>query len=340
VHRHILWVLVFALACAPATRVRRAFAPQRFVTPEVPVGEQAAVVVQTGWPGDPVLPYHPKVQYRTDGTDWISPVEVMHKGTISVLPVHSGSTMRVYRRHVGVAQRDFHEIRYRSGTLYGRLETAIRPLPIEPLGTEAVPIHMRELTSPFSDDRVADGDLVLVEITSPDGQDVEPYLFKNVRYGWRSRFGAGALVRVPLPWGDPPEEPLPPALTVSGFFGYRFRHAAPVVRWFEETFMFALTAGISSAFLESENFDVPEIGRSVLVGGGLEIYQILSVTPVVNASAYTDPDETKVWALALGVDVVQLTKFTEALVLRLVREHPLAEDERERREGRHKEPRL
>jgi hypothetical protein len=121
---------------------------------------------------------------------------------------------------------------------------------------------------------------------------------------------------------------------MSGFFGYRFRHSAPVVRWFEETVMFALTAGISSAFLEGEDLTVPEFGRSVLVGGGIELYKIVSIMPVVNASAYVDPDETKVWALALGVDVVQLTKFTEALVLRLVREHPLAEDRRERTSSR------
>jgi len=329
---HILWVIVFAVACAQGTRIRRAFAPERFVTPTQRVGEQAAVLAQTGWVGDPFVPYHPDVLYESDGTSWIGPAEVTHKGTILVLPVRSGCTMHVYRRHVGVPQRDFHEIRYRSGTLYGRLETAIRPMPLEPLGTAAVSIHMRDLTSPFGDDRVADGDLVLVEITSPDEQTIEPYLFRNVRYGGRSRFGAGALVRLPLPWGDPPAEPLPPALTVSGFFGYRFRHAAPAVRWFEETFMLALTAGISSAFLEGQDLTVPELGRSVVVGGGLELYQILSVTPVVNVSAYTDPDEAKVWALALGVDVVQLTKFTQALVLRLVREHPLAEDEQVPRE--------
>lgn len=330
--RHILWVLLFAVACGPGTRIRRAFAPERFVIPQDRVGEQAAVVVETGWAGDDVVPYNPEVVYETDGTTWVGPVEVTHKGTISVLPVLSGTTLRVYRRHLGPAEHDFHELRYRSGTLYGRLETAVRPMPLEPLGTDPVAIRMRELTSPFSDDRVADGDLVLVEITSPDGQTIEPYLFRNVRYGWRSRFGAGALVRVPLPWGEPPDEPLPPALTVLASFGYRFRRAAPVIRWFEETVTFALTAGISSTFLEDQNVSVPELGRSLLVGGGLEFYQILSVTPVVNASAYTDPDETKVWALALGVDLVQLTKFTEALVLRLVREHPLAEDKRPRGE--------
>jgi hypothetical protein len=50
------------------------------------------------------------------------------------------------------------------------------------------------------------------------------------------------------------------------------------------------------------------------------------VTPVVNASAVVDPDIPPTWALAVGVDVVQLTRFTYGLASRLWKEHPLEED--------------
>jgi hypothetical protein len=329
VPRHLaLWILLFAVACAPATRVRRVLSPQRFVTPESTVGGEAAVVVTTGWANDPVLPYHPEVVFEKDGTRWVAPVEVTQKGTITVQPARPGLTMRVYRRGVGVVHGDFKEILYRSGTIDGRLETAIRPMPNAPLGIDPVTVSMRELTSPYSDDRVTDRDLVLVELTTPDLATTERYLFRNVRYGVRSRGGAGALFRIPLPFGEPPDEPLPPALNASLYLGYRFRHSPGVVRFVEERVMLALTAGISSAVLETQNLDVPEIGRSVLVGGGLEFYQILSVTPVVNASALVDPDIPPTWALAFGVDVVQLTRFTYGLASRLWKEHPLEEERR------------
>jgi hypothetical protein len=324
-------LLLLAPACAPGTRLRRALAPERYVTPAPDDEDNAALHVSTGWRGDPYVPFAPPVAFTIEDEAWIRPVEVTNKGSILLQPTEPGLTLRVYRRHIGVGQRDFHEIVSRSGTLGYRLETAIRPMPTHALDTTPVEISMRDLTNVYSDDRVKDGDLVLFELSDPARTEIDHFLFRNIRYGWRTRVGAGLLFRVPVPIVEIPQDvDHSPALAASVSFGYRFRHPGPVMRFVQETFMLVASAGVSQASVQQDDVTVPDVVRSTIVGAGIEMYQIVSLQLSATASGFIEDDPT-LWALAVGIDAVQLTQWADQLLARLWKEHPIREDMDHRR---------
>jgi hypothetical protein len=324
-------LLVLLAACAPATRARRALAPERYVTPAPDGDDNAALHVSTGWKGDPYVPFHPPVAFFIDGEGWIRPVDVTNKGSILLQPTEPGLTLRVYRRHIGIGQRDFHEIVYRSGTLGYRTETAIRTMPTHALGTAPVEISMRDLTNVYADDRVKDGDLVLFELTDPARTQIDHFLFRNIRYGWRTKLGAGVLFRIPVPIVDIPQDvDHSPALAVSAAVGYRFQHPAPVVRFVQENFMLVGSLGVSQASLEEDNVTVPDVVRSTVAGAGLEMYQFISLQLSATTSGVIENEPT-LWALAIGVDAVQLTAWADQLLPRLWKEHPMREDRARRK---------
>jgi hypothetical protein len=64
------------------------------------------------------------------------------------------------------------------------------------------------------------------------------------------------------------------------------------------------------------------------VGGGVELYGLVSVQLLGNASAPFRDDVEMDWALAIGFDAVQAARFADQLGSRLLRDHPLAEDRR------------
>lgn len=322
------WALLIALeACAPVTRVRRALAPESFVTPESPVGALAVVAVKPGWHDVPVAPYAPDIAYVRDGVVWMRPVELTDRGTITISPLRPDVTLGLYSRHVGLVPRDFQRILDRSGTLPGELETAIRFEPTGALGASAYTVAVADLQNVYSDDALEDGDLLMLEVRAV-GETSERYLFQTFDFGWRTRAGAGVLLRVPTPLFDEGRGSLTPALTASMAFGYRPRTRGSAVAFLTEQFALVGSVGVGSTVLEVDGIDnqLQTAFNAALVGGGVDVFQMFSVQVLGNASAPFRDDVESGWALAVGFDAVQAARFADDLGTRLLRENPMREE--------------
>jgi hypothetical protein len=327
--RSSVLLLLAVAACAPATRVRRALAPETFVMPERPVGHYAEVTVNAGWADEPTVPYFPQEAFLRDGIRWIEPVPVSDRAVIRVTPTHPGVWVDLFTRHTGLVQRDFQELEDRSGSLPGVLPTTIRFFPDGPL-EGPLTVDLRDLNSPYSDDPLDDGDLLMIEV-GRFGEDPDRYLFRMYDYGWRTRVGAGVLFRVPLQFLEGQEGALlSPALTASLALGYRARTRGPLLTFINERVLGIVSVGIGSTALAApgDGFNQQLAGafNAALIGGGLEFYELFSVQVLGNASAPFRNDLESDWTLAIGVDAVQAARFTDRLAARLLRDHPLAED--------------
>ena len=139
------------------------------------------------------------------------------------------------------------------------------------------------------------------------------------------------LLRIPVPIVDIPEgTDHSPALAVSAAFGYRFRHPGPVLRYVQETFMLVGSVGVSRSAIQQENVAIPDVVRSSVLGAGIQMYQFVSLQLTATASGVIADDPT-LWALAVGIDAVQLTQWADQLVARLWKEHPITEDRNSRK---------
>lgn len=328
--RRTLLVGALALAgCAPLTRVRRAFAPSDYLVPAASTGALADVTVDSGWKDEAPFAYAPQPEVVRDGTSWVGPVDVTDRGAVRISARRPDAEVAVYARHGGLAPRGFRPVLERAGTLPGELETALRFWPSGPLGDRAVDLAIEDLADVYNAEPVADGDLVLVEVSAP-GVPPERYLFRVQDFGVRVRGGAGVLVRLPIPWvEDQRGASLSPALTASAFVNWRWRTRAPVVSWLGEQLALVGSVGIGSTELEDpgELFGGGNAFDAALVGGGIEVLQFASVQVLANASAPFRDDREAGYALAVGFDAVQFARFTAGLGERPVREHPMLEDE-------------
>lgn len=321
-------LLLLLSACAPITRARRALAPEGFVTPEVGVGRYADVVVDAGWRDLPPVPYFPDEAFVRDGVRWVEPVAVTDRARITVAPRAEPVVVDVFTRHTGLVQRDFQELEVRSGSLPGVLPTTIRFLRD---GTIAEPmtVDLRDLNNVYSDDPLGDGDLLLLEV-GRSGEEPDRYLFRMFDYGWRTRAGAGVLLRVPFPFAEAQAATFSPALTASLSVGYRPRLRTPALDFLSERVALVGSVGIGSTALVATEGPLDQqlsgAFNAALIGGGIELLQLVSVQVLGNASAPFRNDRESDWALAIGIDAVQAARFTDQLGARLLREHPLAED--------------
>jgi hypothetical protein len=242
--------------------------------------------------------------------------------------------LSLYVRRVGLERNDFLPVVARSGTLPRELPTTVR---FEPRGPIPSPhrLELRDLHSVYSDSPLEDGDLLLLEVGQP-GQEPERYLFRALDFGWRTRVGAGLLVRVPLPWVESQEgAELAPVLTASLIGGYRFRTRQGGLLFVSEQLAGVVSVGIgstavSTAALPSKDQRLDDqiegVFNAALVGGGVELLQFFSFQLLGNASApFRDGIESD-WALAMGLDTVQLARFSRDLFSRLVKDRPLRED--------------
>jgi hypothetical protein len=322
--------VVIVGGCAPLLRVRRALSPESFVTPETATGNHADVVVESGWERDSRMTYQPDVAFERDGVRWIEPVIVTSRGYVDILPLRQDVEVRLYVRHLGVVvgPRDFVQLVTRSGTLSGELPTAIRFLPTSPLGHEPLRVELRDLNNVYSDDRVEDGDLVMIEV-GPPGEVPDRYLFRSLRFGLHSRVVAGVLLRTPLPGVElPPDLELSPALVASLATRYRLRTQGPAATFFSERFAVMISVGIGNSVFEQreEGTRLHTVVDSVVMGGGIEGFRMFSLQVLGNVAAPFDDDLRPEWALAVGIDAVQLARFASHLDLRLLRENPMSED--------------
>jgi hypothetical protein len=316
---------VACAGCAPWVRVRRALAPESFVTPVSAHGELAAVLLDDGWvEDDDALPYS-AIAAVADG--WVEPVPVTDRGYIEVVPLRSDVTIRVYTRHTGLEPRDFEPVVARSGTLRGELPTTLRFLPSDPLG-EPFRLYMEDLHNVYNEEPLGDGDLLMIEVRAPD-RSPERYLFRSLEFGLRSRFVAGVLVRVPVPWVvEPPDVGPSPALTASLAFAYRARSRKSGLSFASEQLALIVSVGVGSSVLESEGLDEQILGvyNASLAGGGIELFKFASAQFLGNATAPFRRDVDADWTVAFGIDAVQLGRFAEGLGARVAKEHPLRED--------------
>lgn len=324
-----LWIaLLVAAGCAPLTRVRRALAPESFVTPETPVGQLAAVAVDAGFRDETSGPYAPRVAFVRDGVTWLEPVALTDRGRVTVVPLRPDITVGLYSRHIGLVQRDFSRVLARSGTLKGELPTAIRFEPTGALGNSTYSLDVDDLQNVYSDDALIDRDLLMIELRAV-GEVSEQYVFQTFHYGWRSRYGAGLLLRVPVPLLQEKRAALTPALTASVALGYRPRTRAPTITFLSEQFALVGSVGIGSTVLQEEGLDDQIDGafNAALIGGGVEVFQMFTVQALGNASAPFRDDLESGWALAVGFDAVQFARFADHLGTRLLHENPLSEDQ-------------
>lgn len=328
--------LAIGAGCAPLTRARRVLAPETFVTPVQPTGEIASVRVAGGFtrtdPEGDGVPFSPPATFVRDGEVWIEPLAITDRGWVQVEALRPDATLRVYTRHLGLVQRDFRPVVARSGTLRGELPTVIRFLPGhgEPLGDEPYRLYIQDLHDVYNEERVEDGDLLLIEVEAP-GAGTERYLLRSFEFGLRTRLGAGVLLRAPIPWlPEQRDVGLSPALTASLAVSYRLRSERPGWSFVGEQLAILMSVGVGSTVLEDvdTNIDAQLTGafNAALIGGGIEAFKIVGVQILGNASAPLRDDLESGWTLAIGLDAVQLGRFADNIGSRLLFEHPLRED--------------
>ncbi len=331
----VVAALVLLVGCAPVNRARRVLGPDHYVYSETPEERHAQVLVRSGWQGEALAPYSPRLAYidDDDGERWVRPVIVADRGQIRVVPRHDDVTIRLYARSTGLRRRGFRPLLARSGTGANRNPTQIRFLPKAPLREPWV-LDIRDLQNVWSGDRLLHGDLLLLEVARP-GAEPDRYLFDTHDFGFRTRFGAGVLVRVPLQSSEDSDAPASPAIVVSMALGYRFRTQNPVVEFLGERVMLIGSAGVGSAVLENVsgpiNDQLQGAFQALVVGGGLEFFEFLSVQLLINARAPFLRGLEPGWTLAAGFDAVQAGRFFGNLGEQLLREHPSREDRREDR---------
>jgi hypothetical protein len=327
--------------CAPTTRVRRVLAPETYVSPVSPTAGQIATVdVSSGYdPRNPSFgPYEPVVVFEREGVTWASPLAITDRGVVRVTPVDADAEVRVYVRHTGLIPRDFQPVTTRSGTLSRALPTAVRFLPHGRIDPADGPfeLHLQDLHNVYNEERVEDGDLLLVEVSAP-GAPTERYLFRSLEFGLRTRLGAGVLLRAPIPWvAGQRDVGLSPALTASMAINYRLRSERAGWSFVGEQLALLVSAGVGSTVLEDVDGQIDDqlqgAFNAALVGGGVEVFRIVGLQVLGNASAPFRDDLESGWTLAVGLDAVQLARFAQDISSRLLFEHPQHEDRRRRRD--------
>lgn len=298
-------------------RVQKFLGTEAFVM-EAPVAAHRVEVVEA-YRQDPVTVYEPRTRTLDDRT-YIEPVVVTNRGAIR-FEVDSPVDFQLYVRHRGLLRHGFNRVRTVSGGIHGVRATEIRWLP-ERLESPWT-LSMRDLHNVFNDYPVEDGDLVLAELTDEAGTR-SSYLFRTRRLGWRFKAGAGVLFSVPLP--DASTAWFSPLFAASLSTGYRFRTRAPTARWIGDNLALVASVGIGSTALEGEAVEGRQLDRVLnagLVGGGVELYDIVSIQAFVNVSAIFREASERPSTLAVGFDAVQFGRVTRDATRRLFRRNVL-----------------
>lgn len=319
------WGLLFLLgACTPATRLQRVIATERFALEDTPTGRLAEVSVVDGYRGSEKTPYTPE-KLNVEGRRFVEPVNMTSRGTLHLRPLQPVE-MGVWVRHSGLGGRGFQRVTAVNGAIERQLPTEVRLLPKRLEEAWSLPFH--QLHNVYNDVPLSDGDLVLVELS--DGAVVERYLFRTRQLGWRARAGAGVLVQLPIP-GNDPAVALSPILALGFSVGYRFRTRRPTVRWLGDKVALIGSVGIGSTAVETAQVDVDELRsllNAALVGGGVELFDILSIQVFSNLSARFRNASEEPATLAIGFDAVQFGRITRNIGARLFRsnqlDHPVA----------------
>jgi hypothetical protein len=232
--------------------------------------------------------------------------------------------LAVYTRSDGLAPSDWQPFVVATGALADHLPLQLQPLPRtldEPLDLPMAWAHNVYRNADFDD-----GDLLLIELS--DAERTEHYLFRTRRIGWRTKAGVGLLVRMPLP--ELTADPLAPALAATLAVGYRPNTLAPLPAWAGDKLALVVSLGIGTTRLpvadDPLGRQLSSVYDAALGGGGIELYDIVSLQVLANLSALgRDADETGA-TLAVGFDAVQFGRFSRDAGARLFRRNALATD--------------
>lgn len=315
-------LLALALAaCGGATRTARVVAAPAHVLADTPTGALADVQVVTGQRGDEATAYDPP-RVDLDGTTWRRPVAVTSLGAVRLVPKQPDVHWTVWTRTDGPLPADFHPFPVATGVVADRLPVELRPLP-DPLPDEGLELPMAWLHDPWRPTPLSDGDLVLLELS--DGERTEHYLFRSRQLGWRLRPGAGLLVRVPFP--EVTAAPLAPVLALSLSLGHRPRTAAPGWIWLGDHLAVVGSLGIGTTRLPDPtdplDASLGSVYDAALGGGGLQMYDILSIQILANLTAVARNAQEADLTLAIGFDAVAFAQRTRQAGARLFRSRSL-----------------
>lgn len=315
------WAALWALAlsgCGLSHRSVKLFAPEDFVYGDT--APEPAIRIEIADQEGGMAPLQRPVMVDAQGGELYRPAVVTEKDTLVLSPTSESVRVAFWIRGTGAFDRhDFRPIRSLTGTLPRRFANELRFLPgDQPLdGPLRLPIH--QLSSPFNAYSFADGDVLLIEARSADGPTQRTLLLKrDVGVG----FGgfAGILLTVPTGNGGA----VTPILAAGPVLSIRTRRAVGLGRALDRV-EFVTSAGIGSTAIQGVSLD-PEVSgvfNSVLAGGGVRLFGVLTVQGFVNTSSfYRDALETPA-TLAVGLDATGLTKLTRDAWSRAIREYPL-----------------
>ena len=213
-----------------------------------------------------------------------------------------------------------------TGAIPGRIPNELRLLPFNRPLDATRRLAIADLANPYAEHPILqDGDLVLLSVQGPEGPRAH-YLFRTRDFGFRTRFGAGLLVRlrVPLVAGDA-EADLSPALAATLAVGYRPRTRS--------------RPGLGDGAGRARHHDRRRLDRNRQHGprprrhrrrvqrgaGGRrgELFDFVSAQVLVNLSSFLRNGEESNVALAVGFDAVQFARFTERAGTRLLKRNNL-----------------
>lgn len=300
---------------AGCVRVGRIFLPEDFAAPAGPVGGLAEVSVATGWRGEAPGPYAPP---PAPEPGWIRPVEVTDRGAVTITPAAGPAALEVWVRHDDLVPHDFRRLVATTGTLPGRVATALAP--VAPALTGPQTLVFADLESPFSPEPVVDGDLVWVRVSA--GEVAEDYLFRARSFGVRLQPGAGVWVPVAVPGLDARLHPSPALVGTLGA-RYRWRTRSPAVRFLGEQLGVVGAVGVGSTALEQQG-PLADQARgafdAAVAGGGVRLFQLVDAAVLVNASSAFRRGPEASWTLAVGVDALRASFVASKAAVRLFRE--------------------
>lgn len=321
-------LLTLAVALSTLTgcggRVRKFFAPDAWVLPEGPTGTAARVRYDSGYRDDPPRTWSPQ-PFDGPGGPWVQPITVTSRGWLEVDPLLADARVRLFLRHQGLVPHDFEEIHTVTGGLRRAVPNEIRPLPTRLEHPWRLPLA--QLHNVYNGYDFQDGDLLLVEVDAP-GAPPEHYLFRTRKLGLRSKAGVGLLVRVPLPGGG--DASVSPAFAATLAMGYRPRTRNPTLAWAGDKLGLVASLGVGSTAVDLGDDDVDaqltSVLNAALAGGGIELYDVLSVQVLANLSSLGRERNEETATLAIGFDAVQFGRFTREAGIRLFSPNTLDED--------------
>ncbi|MFT5681264.1 MAG: hypothetical protein ACI8RZ_002170 [Myxococcota bacterium] len=307
------WLLIGLLGCGTTHRMRRVIVPVTTVSVP-PTGELSSVSV--------VDRHGEAVPYSVEDADGLArPVLITKKQQIYIEPGHNKSlTARFYVRNFGVAPRDTFEIHTVTGARPGTLSQEVRFLP--DVITRPVTLAMADLTNTYNGYRIADDDLLLVELS--DGTTVERYAFQNRKVGFDARLSYGLLVRSTLPTDEQAID-LSPALTAGLAMTWRRADRGEELTRALDSNELIVSLGLGTSSLEALQGEgevtdkIDTVRATGLVGGGVILFQSVSVQLLTSISLEPQP------SLALGIDTVRLAVLTRDVLKRLTQDNALSE---------------